>query len=66
MSGVTPRRDGSGKIDASEFRNVMGNLGERFTIPEGRAHVSALYCAQLYDFCLRGGGAVTHAVQWRR
>ena len=28
-------RDGTGKIDASEFRNVMGNLGERFTIPEG-------------------------------
>ena len=28
-------RDGTGLIDASEFRNVMGNLGERFTIPEG-------------------------------
>jgi hypothetical protein len=27
--------EGSGMIDATEFRNVMGNLGERFTIPEG-------------------------------
>ena len=27
-------------MDASEFRNVMGNLGERFTVPEGSGKLS--------------------------
>ena len=29
-------------MDASEFRNVMGNLGERFTVPEGLSPFTSL------------------------
>ena len=54
--------DGTGMIDATEFRNVMGNLGERFTIPEGvcgdacmHARVSLWVCSGGNDACARRG-----------